>query len=79
MQAAVSYARTVNACYFLRSPREKELDGRLSVRRRAVSTSAMGRLPITRSIAASRIVARLSVATTESVNNPDCCPAELTL
>jgi hypothetical protein len=40
--------------------------------RRATSTLAMGRVPITRSISVSAIVARLSVITTESVNKPDC-------
>ena len=43
-----------------------------SVCRRALSTSLIGKVPMTRSIATSAIVARLSVATTESVSKPLC-------
>jgi hypothetical protein len=42
--------------------------------RRAISTSVIGKVPITRSIATSATVARLSVMTTESVSSPVRCP-----
>src|SRR6266702_7675346 len=45
-----------------------------SVCRKAVSISVIGRVPIILSIAASAMVARLSVITTESVRSPDRCP-----
>jgi hypothetical protein len=51
--------------------RSSSVGYRFRVCRRAASTSAMGRLPMERSIAASEMVARLSVITTESVSKPD--------
>lgn len=47
---------------------------RSSVWRSAISILAIGSVPMTLSIAAAVIVARLSVITTESVNSPDCLP-----
>ena len=46
-----------------------------NVCRRDLSTSVIGSVTMTRSIATSAIVARLSVITTESVSKPECCPS----
>jgi hypothetical protein len=46
-------------------------DYKYRVWRNALSISAMGKVPIMRSISLSAIVARLSVITTESVSRPD--------
>ena len=43
--------------------------------RKAVLTSAIGKVPMVRSIAAALTMARLSVITTEPVRSPDCKPA----
>ena len=51
---------------------DRLIDHKPKVWLRATSTSLIGNFPITRSISVSKIVARLSVITTESVSKPDC-------
>src|SRR5215475_2944916 len=58
----------------VRPARRQESVDSFRVCRKAVSTSVIGKVPITRSIATSATVARLSGITTESVRSPDRCP-----